>query len=389
MDLDTTHPAISDLRRAARRRIPGFVFEYLDSATGDREVGVETSRAALDAIHLLPSVLHGEIAPDLETAFLGQTYARPFGIAPVGMSGLIWPDAERLLAAEAAAARIPYGLSTVATQTPERVGPVAGDMGWFQLYPPADPKIRDDIMVRAKASGFDTLVLTVDVPADSRRERQRRANLTIPPKITARMVVQMMLHPRWALGMARHGKPSLKLAESYVEKSGAASYMAHAGKAIRGAPDWAYLDAVRAGWDGPLIVKGVLRPEDALRMQATGVDAIWVSDHSARQFEGGPGAITQLPAIRAAVGPDCPLIYDSGIAGGLDILRAVGMGADFVMLGRAWHFALAGLGPRGVRHLIHILTQDLVTNMQMCGIANLPAFRDQLATQSYGVSPRA
>ncbi|ABV94218.1 cytochrome containing L-lactate dehydrogenase [Dinoroseobacter shibae DFL 12 = DSM 16493] len=389
MDFDTTHPAISDLRRAARRRIPGFVFEYLDSATGDREIGVQTTRAALDAIHLLPGILHGQITPELETPLLGQTYARPFGIAPVGMSGLIWPDAERLLAAEAATARIPYGLSTVATQTPERVGPVAGEMGWFQLYPPADPGIRDDIMARARASGFGTLVLTVDVPADSRRERQRRANLTIPPKITPRMIFQMILHPTWALGMARHGTPSLKLAESYVEKTGAASYMAHAGKAIRGAPDWAYLDAVRAGWDGPLVVKGVLRPEDAVRLRAAGVDAIWVSDHSARQFEGGPGAITQLPAIRRAVGPDCPVIYDSGIEGGLDILRAVGLGADFVMLGRAWHFALAGLGPAGVRHLIHILTQDLVTNMQICGIAKLADFRDQLATHSYGVSGQA
>ncbi|WP_424971143.1 alpha-hydroxy acid oxidase [Dinoroseobacter sp. S76] len=379
MDLDTTHPAISDLRRAARRRIPGFVFEYLDSATGDREVGVRTTRAALDAIHLLPSILHGETDPVLETPLLGRTYARPFGIAPVGMSGLIWPDAERLLAAEAATAQIPYGLSTVATQVPERVGPKAGKMGWFQLYPPADPAIRDDILARAKASGFETLVLTVDVPADSRRERQRRANLTIPPKITARMVVQMALHPRWALGMAQHGRPSLKLAESYVEKSGAASYMAHAGKAIRGAPDWAYLDALRAGWDGDFIVKGVLRPEDATRLKDAGVDAIWVSDHSARQFEGGPSAITQLPQIRSAVGPDYPLIYDSGIEGGLDILRAVGMGADFVMLGRAWHFALAGLGPRGVRHLIHLLTEDLTTNMQMCGLASLADFRDELA----------
>lgn len=385
MDLDTTHPAIADLRRSARRRIPGFVFEYLDSATGDREVGVQTNRAGLDAVHVLPSILHGELAPDLETRFLGQGFSRPFGIAPVGMSGLIWPNAERLLASAAAQARIPYTLSTVATRVPEEVGPVAGDMGWFQLYPPADPAIRDDILNRARLSGFTALVMTVDVPADSRRERQRRANLTIPPKITPRMIAQMALNPSWALGMAKYGRPSLKLAESYVQKSGATSYMAHAGKAIRGAPDWDYLKAVRANWDGPLMVKGVLRPEDALRLRDMGVDGIWVSNHSARQFEGGPAAITQLPKIRAAVGPDCPLIYDSGIEGGLDILRAVGMGADFVMLGRAWHFALAGLGPAGVRHLIHILTEDLVTNMQMCGISDLHSFRDALAPPAKGL----
>ena len=147
--------------------------------------------------------------------------------------------------------------------------------------------------------------------------------------------------------------------------------MNHPGKAIRGYPDWDDLKAVREDWDGPLIVKGVLRPEDAARLKEEGVDAVWVSNHSARQFEGGPSALSTLAPIRAVVGPDYPLIFDSGIEGGLDIIRALNQGADFVFLGRAWHFALAGLGPEGVRHLNHILTEDLITNLAMLGAHNL------------------
>jgi len=244
-------------------------------------------------------------------------------------------------------------------------------MGWFQLYPPADPEIRNDMIRRAKESGFKALVMTVDVPADSRRERQRRANLTIPPKITPAMVWAMMTHPAWTIGTLETGTPSLKLAEEYARGKGSSNYMAHAGKAIRGYPAWDEVKAVREKWDGPLMVKGVQRAEQAVKLVEDGVDAVWVSNHSARQFEGGPPAIRNLVEIRKAVGPDVPLVYDSGIEGGLDILRALILGADFVMLGRAWHYALAGLGTRGVRHLVHILTEDMKTNMGMIGAHSL------------------
>lgn len=381
-DLDITHPAISDLRRAAKRRLPHFVFEYLDSGTGDRELGIRTNRQGLDDVVLMPSVLHGHCQPDLSTKFLGTTYARPFGIAPIGMSGLIWPNAECLLAAEAQKARIPYGLSTVATRLPEDVGPVAGDMGWFQLYPPANPEFRRDMIRRAKNSGFTTLVMTVDVPADSRRERQRRANLTVPFRIKPQVLWAMLTHPTWTLGTLRHGAPSLKLAEDYATETEGETSVTHAGHAIRGYPNWDDVKAVRQEWDGPLIVKGVQRAEDAVRMRDAGVDAVWVSNHSARQFEGGPSAISSLAPIRAAVGDAYPLIFDSGIEGGLDIVRALHLGADFVMLGRAWHYALAGLGPQGVRHLIHLLSDDMVVNMGMLGAHSLSDLRGDLMRPS-------
>jgi len=168
MTLDARYPAIADLRAAARRRIPHFVWEYLDSATGD-EAGTRRNRAALDAVTLMPSILHGEMKTDLSAALLGTRYPVPFGIAPVGMSGLIWPQAEQHLARAAAELGIPYTLSTVATQTPEDMAPHLGAHGWFQLYPPRDETIRRDLLGRARAAGFKTLVLTVDVPVASPR----------------------------------------------------------------------------------------------------------------------------------------------------------------------------------------------------------------------------
>lgn len=366
MDLDLSYPAISDLRLRARRRVPHFAFEYLDSSTGE-ELQAKRNRDALDAVMFMPDILKGPIEPQFETEFMGQTYSRPFGIAPVGMAGVMWPGAERYLASFAAKARIPYGLSTVATRLPEEIGPIAGDIGWFQLYCPSDPDIRRDMLRRARDAGFTKLILTVDVPDDSRRERQRRAKLTLPPKITPRVIWEVMTHPRWALGTLKAGSPRLRLPESYVDTSQARSSLAHAGHIIRGAPDWDTLAMLRDEWQGDFIVKGVMCPIAAKRLTTTGIDAIWVSNHTARQFEPGPASIDALPVIRSAVGPDFPLIFDSGVASGMDVLRALALGANFVMLGRAWHYAVGALGECGPKHLMHILSDDMKLNMAQIG----------------------
>ena len=370
MDYDLKYPAVSDLRKRAMARIPHFAFEYLDSGTGD-ELQMHRNREALDDIWFMPDILPGPISPSLETSFLGETYSVPFGIAPLGMSGLLWPGAEHMLASAAHKHRLPDSISTVATRLPEEIGPIAGDMGWFQLYCPSDPEIRRDMLKRAKASGFQKLILTVDVPDDSRRERQRRANLSLPPKITPSMVWQTAKCPAWALGTLKMGLPRLRLPESYVENTKSRSSLAHAGHIIRGAPDWDTLAELRDEWQGDFIVKGVMDPDAAVKLTKTGIDAIWVSNHGGRQFEAAPAAITQLPKIRAAVGADFPLIFDSGVSNGTDIMRAYALGADFVMLGRAWHYAVAALGKAGADHLIHILCDDMRLNMTQISARSL------------------
>jgi L-lactate dehydrogenase (cytochrome) len=370
MDLDVTHPALSDLRARARRRIPHFAFEYLDSGTG-RELGVAHNRARLDAVRFMPAILRGELGPDLRRTTLGTAHAYPFGIAPVGMAGLLWPGAERLLAEAAARHRIPYGQSTVAAATPEETGPVAGEMGWFQHYPVNDPAIRRDMLARAKAAGWRVLVVTVDLPGESRRERQRRAEVRMPPVVTPRILASIAARPAWALATLRHGRPRMKFPESYAAGLKGRDAFTHAGRLIRGFPDEAYLRAVREEWDGPLVVKGVGDPADADRLVAIGVDAIWVSNHTGRQFEGGPAAIDCLPPVVAAVGGRVPVYYCSGVEGGLDVMRALALGAEFVFLGKAWYFALAAFGRRGVDHLVHILRADMIANMTQIGAERL------------------
>jgi L-lactate dehydrogenase (cytochrome) len=374
MDLFQRYPAISDLKARARQRMPWFVWEYLDSATG-AEATQRRNRDKLDEVTLSPSILHGEFTPDLSVEMFGQTYPLPFGISPVGMSGIFWPDAERLLASAAAKADIPYGLSTVAAQTPEAVAPHLGRHGWFQMYPPRDPGIRTDMLKRAKDAGFSALVLTVDVPVASRRERQTRSGLTQPPRLTPRLLAQVMRCPAWAMGTLKHGMPRMRLMDSYADTSVKTSSTAHVGYLLRTSPDWDYVKWLRDAWQGPFLIKGVLRADDAARLQDEGVDAIWVSNHAGRQFDAAPASIEVLPAIRAAT--TLPILFDSGVEGGLDILRAIALGADFVMMGRAWHYALAALGEAGPAHLVEMLKLDLISNMGQIGTHRLADVRSR------------
>ncbi|WP_122075380.1 alpha-hydroxy acid oxidase [Pseudophaeobacter sp. EL27] len=374
MDLHQNYPGLWDLRARAKARLPRFVWEYLDSATG-AEATKHRNRAALDQIGFLPSILHGPQEVDLTTSFLGRDLPLPFGIAPLGMSGLIWPDAEGHLARFGARSGIPYALSTVASQSPEDLAPHLGSEAWFQLYPPKDEDIRRDMLERARKAGFNTLVLTVDVPVASRRERQVRSGLTQPPRLTPRLLAQVAQCPTWAIGMAlqhrgQGGMPHMRTLDKYItENSKGLSSTAHIGYLLRTSPDWDYVKWLRDNWQGAFVIKGVMRAEDAAPLEQIGVDALWVSNHAGRQFDAAPASIEVLPELRAAT--FLPLIFDSGIEGGLDILRALALGADFVMLGRAFHFALAALGTAGPAHLCDILRKDLEANMGQLGLRSL------------------
>ena len=378
MTLHNRYPAICDLKSRARRRIPHFVWEYLDSATGNESTQAR-NRTALDKVLFYPSILHGEFTPDLSTTFLSKSYPLPIGIAPVGMSGLIWPEAEKTLAQTAAAEGIPYSLSTVATQTPEDLKPHIGAQGWFQIYPPRDAEIRADMLKRAKDAGFHTLVMTVDVPVASRRERQTRGGLQQPPRLTPRLAIQAAQCPAWLMGIRKTGMPRMKLMDSYASQQSTLPSTQHVGYLLRTSPDWYYVQKLREAWDGPLIIKGVSRAQDATALEKEGVDALWVSNHAGRQFDGGLATIETLPEVRAAT--SLPLIMDSGIEGGLDVIRAIASGADFVMLGRAFHYSLGALGAAGPAHLLNILRQDMIANMGQLGAKTLDDLKNRLIAQ--------
>jgi L-lactate dehydrogenase (cytochrome) len=280
-----------------------------------------------------------------------------------------------MLAAMAAKYRIPYTLSTVAAETPETVGPFAGDMGWFQLYPPNDRQLRDDLLNRAKVNGFRVLVVTADVPTPSRRERMERAGLRMPPVITPRFILQAALHPAWTLATMRAGSPRLKTMEKYANSMQLSNLAQFVGQNIGGTLSWEYLKEVRDQWEGPLIVKGLLHTADTEQAISIGVDGIQVSNHGGRQFNGAPAAIDALPAIVDVVKGRAAVLFDSGIRSGLDIVRAIALGADFVLLGRAFLYGVAALGSRGGDTVTEILIADLKNNMIQIGCESLIELR--------------
>ena len=381
MNLELKYPAIADFRLRAKKRIPHFAFEYLDSGTGSRELGIKENRECLDRIKFLPAILKGEFDFNLKQQFMGDTFSLPFGVAPVGMAGAIWPGAEKILAKVAYKNNIPFNLSTVATADPEGIGPIARNRGWFQYYPAKDRDIQRDMFRRIMDAGFETLVVTLDVPGESRRERQRKAFLEVPFKLNFEIIVSMISRPYWCMGILKEGIPRMKFPESYKDFKSNGNFT-HVGKSIRGYPDWEGYKQIREDWPLKLIAKGVQDPEDADKLIAEGTDGIWVSNHSGRQFEGAPSSITQLPEIRKVVGNDYPLAFDSGIEGGLDILRAYSLGADFVFLGRGFLFAVSAFGYKGAQHLVKILAEDLKSNMAQIGITNPKEAKNRLiATQ--------
>ena len=372
------YPSIAELRRHARRRIPFFAWEYLDSGTG-RDDGAERNTDAMRRVTLTPRFMRGELDPDLKTTLFGQTYAAPFGVAPVGLTGLMWPEAENILAQAAAKYRLPYSLSTVATQSPETIGPLADGMGWFQLYPPRDAGVRRDLLARVKAAGFTTLLVTADVPTGSTRERQRRAGVTVPPKMTPIMIWRCMIRPEWSLATLRAGSPRFKGVAKYASGADLQNMTAFIGTGLGGTLDWKYLEALRNEWSGPVVIKGIMSAADARDALSFGADGIGVSNHGARQCDGVPAAIDALPRIAETIAGRAPIIFDSGIRTGLDICRALALGADFVLAGRAFMYGVAALGSAGGEHVMQLLLDDYRNNMVQLGCRTIDDLR-----QTYG-----
>ena len=253
------YPSVIDLQKRAKKRLPLVAWEYLDMGTGD-DIALSRNRTGLDRVTLAPQFLKGKQTQNTETILLGKKYNLPFGVAPVGLTGLMWPKAEKIIAKAAKEYGFPYCLSTAATMTPEKIGKVVGEMGWFQLYPPKKFDICEDLLKRAKDSGFHTMVVTADVPAASRRERTARAGLLMPPRITPYFVWQAMQNPSWTRATLLNGLPRLRTVEKYSKSYAVRNAAQFVGNEFGGTLSWDYLKQVRDLWDGPLVLKGLLHP---------------------------------------------------------------------------------------------------------------------------------
>ncbi|MGX9356171.1 alpha-hydroxy acid oxidase [Roseobacteraceae bacterium S113] len=370
MGYETRYPALWTLAARARRRMPHFAWEYLDSGTGMEHL-LTRNRTALDDVRLSPRALTGRFSPDVSTSVLGQNFTVPFGIAPVGLGGLMWPGAETALARAARDCNMPYTLSLVANETPEATARIAGQNLWMQLYCPRDPQVRADLLARGQAAGIDTLVVTVDVPVNSRRERQLSAGITVPPKIDAKTLWRIATRPAWAMATMAYGPPRFKTLEPYFGTAALRQGAHLIGDVLDGRPDWDTFEAIRAAWPGKLVIKGIMHFDDARQAKACGADAIWVSNHGGRQFDASPAAIEALPLIVDEIAGTLPIFFDSGIRSGLDIVRALALGADFCFLGRGFMTAIGALGEAGPKHAYDILKADLETNMIQLGARRL------------------
>lgn len=351
--------SIADMRKAAQRRLPKSIFDFVDGASED-ELGKARNTAALDAVRVTPNYLVDIRERSQKKELFGRTWDRPVGIAPTGMSNLVWPEADLCLARAAMAANMPYILSTAATTSIEDIGKATDGRFWFQLYGQSDRETNLDLIRRAQQAGAQALVLTVDAPYPGKRERDMRNGFFLPLRMTPKILLDGALHPRWAARFLLNPTPRLAIIAPYApEKADARTLAAFMAARISQALTWDDLAWMRDSFDGPFLLKGLQSPADAVRAKELGVDGIIVSNHGGRQLDAAPAPLSVLPAIRAAVGPEMALILDSGIRRGSHIGRALALGADFTMVGRATLYGAAAAGQAGVERSLEILRDEL------------------------------
>ena len=366
--LDRRFPSLAAMERRAAGRVPRFAFDFLQGGIG-REACLAANRAALDAVRFAPRyIVDGPFEPDLSVTLFGDRLPLPFVPAPLGLSGLMWPRAAELLAAAATRASLPVGLSSSATSSIEEIAAIAGRGLWFQLYCTKDPAIEDDLVRRAAAAGCEVLIVTVDIPTATRRERDIANGLSLPPRFGVRTLLDIAARPAWATAMLAAGVPRFRSLEPYVPKGASAAEAAlFLSKVTDGRVSAKKLAKLRAAWRGRLLVKGVLTVADALRARQLGADAVVVSNHGGRQLDAAATAPEVVPAIRRALGPSFPLLADGGVRSGLDVARLLACGADAVLMGRAFVHAVAAAGRAGADHAIGLVEQELRQTMKQIG----------------------
>jgi L-lactate dehydrogenase (cytochrome) len=367
LDYDPRFPAIEDLRERARRRIPRFAFEYLDGGCNE-DVNLRRNTDEIRDVELIPQYLSQHIQSDMRTELFGHTYDAPFGIAPIGLQGLIWPKAPEILAKAAFKHNIPFCLSTVSTSSIETIAKITEGKAWFQLYHPAENSVRDDIINRAKNAGLNVLVILCDVPTFGFRPRDIRNGLAMPPSMSLRNILQIFGRPEWALRTLLNGQPAFETLKPYMPKNLNLKQLGQfMDKTFSGRLNEEKIKPIRDMWPGKLVLKGVACEEDAKRAVRLGIDGLWVSNHGGRQLDAGQSAIESMKPIAQRYKGEVKIMMDSGIRSGPDIARTLACGADFTMLGRTMMYGAAALGENGGNHTIAILKRQLKQVMeQIC-----------------------
>ncbi len=361
---------IDDYRTLARKRLPHFLFEYIDGGAFS-ETTLRNNCADLQAIELRQRVLRDVSTVSTETNFLGKHYAMPIGLSPIGIAGLNARRGEVQAAQAAEEAGVPFCLSTVSACSIDEVRAAVTQPIWFQLYMIKDRGFLREILARVKAAGTDTLLFTVDMPVPATRYRDMRSGLSsgsiLQRKITRAR--QILVRPKWAWDVGLRGRPHTlgNIAPVLGENAGIDEFWSWLAQNFDPTVTWTDIDRIRDEWSGKFIIKGILDPDDATQAAKIGADGIVVSNHGGRQLDGASSSITALPAIADVVKGELEIILDSGIRSGLDVVRALALGADFTMIGRPWVYALAARQKKGVIEILDILKNEMRVAMALSG----------------------
>ena len=364
---DSAYPAIEDLRSRARKRIPRFAFEYLEGGCNE-DVNLSRNMSELQQVCLMPQYLRKFNGLDMRAELFGHTYDAPFGISPIGLQGLVWPNSPEILARAAYRHNIPYILSTVSTSSIERIAELSEGRAWFQLYHPTKNEMRDDIIRRAAAAQCPVLVVLVDVPSFGFRPRDIRNGLAMPPKISLKNLLQIAGKPRWAMETLRAGIPGFATLKPYMpDHLNIGQLGQFMNQTFTGRIDTEKIKPIRDMWKGALVLKGVVSAEDTKAAISLGVDGIIVSNHGGRQIDAGESTIKSLQGLVPTFGKQIKIMIDSGLRSGPDIARCLASGACFTFMGRPFMYGAGALGKKGGEHTISVFKVQLKQVMeQLC-----------------------
>ncbi len=363
----------ADYRRLAERRLPRFLFDYIDGGAND-ETTVAANLAGFRNIVLRQRVMRDVSNIDTSTILAGEKAAMPVILAPVGMAGMMARRGETLAVRAANEAGVPFTLSTVGICDLAEVKGAASRPFWFQLYMMRDRGVVQELLARAESAGCTTLVFTVDLAVTGLRHRDlRNGALSSSPRARAVKAWEIARHPRWLLEVALRGKPHGfgNLSDRVPDPTRLEAFTAWVANQFDSSVTWKDIEWLRGVWKGRLLIKGVLEPDDARSALAAGADGVIVSNHGGRQLDGVASSVSKLPPVVAAVGDRMEVYMDGGVRGGVDVFKAVALGAKGVMVGRPWVWALAGAGQSGVRNLLAMMQQELRVAMALSGVRSV------------------
>ena len=337
LNINSKYPSVSDLKKRTEVKIPKFAFEYLDGGCNE-DVNLNKNRSDLQKIELMPHYLSKFDQAEMKTTLFGHTYDAPFGIAPIGLQGLIWPNAPEILARAAVNHNIPFILSTVSTASIERIGEITDGKAWFQLYHPTQEAVKRDLLERAAAVGTNVLVILADVPSFGFRPRDVRNGLSMPPKMSFKNILEIVKHPDWAIQTLIYGQPNFKSLLPYMPKKlnlkGLGAFM---DATFSGRLNEGRIAAIREQWKGKLIIKGIVSEEDTLKVIKLGVDGVIVSNHGGRQLDAGQSSIVPMIHLVKKYQKEIKIMVDSGLRGGARYCSSYGQRCSLHLYGKKFH----------------------------------------------------